>query len=62
MKTIETAPLASICNHAFPLVASFLRLNPEEFSLFTNVFYLLADNAKEEESRTALLEIIGDFG
>ena len=59
---IETAPLPSICNYALPLVSSYLRLYPKEFQLFSTIFYVLMENAKEEESRCAMLEILGDFG
>lgn len=62
VKTIDAAPLPTLCDHALPLVAGYLRLYPQDFQLFANIFYLLAENAREDDSRCALLEIIGDFG
>jgi hypothetical protein len=59
VKVIDTTPTSYICNHALPLIRNYLRLYAKDFAIFTNIFYTLVDNAKEEESRCSIIEIIG---
>jgi len=62
IKVIDSTPRTYICNYALPLIRNYLRLYPKDFAIFSNIFYTLVENAKEEESRCSMIEIIGDYG
>ena len=62
IRVIEECPRTFLCDNTLPLIRNYLRLYPEDFNMFANIFYSLIENAKEEESRCAAVEIIGDYG
>lgn len=59
IKTVEQCPRPSLCNHVLPLVRNYLRIYPKDFPMFSQIFYNLVENAKDEVPRCCAIEIIG---